>query len=69
MQFNIADLGHTLMTDFLVAGGKFVRAEFHEPAELGRLKEKVCDRLPRLWRAGALEGRQRHARPRPDRLA
>jgi glycine/D-amino acid oxidase-like deaminating enzyme len=55
MQFNIADLGHTLMTDFLVAGGKFVRAEFHDPAELGRLKQKVVINCPgygarALWR-------------------
>jgi hypothetical protein len=33
MQFNIADYGHTLMSDFLAAGGKFVRMEFHSPAE------------------------------------
>ena len=31
MQFNIADLGHTLMTDFLTAGGTFTRREFHAP--------------------------------------
>jgi D-amino-acid oxidase len=53
--FNIAAYGHTLMTDFLLAGGKFVRAEFHEPAELGRLKEKVVINCPgygarALWR-------------------
>jgi len=28
MQFNIADYGHTLMSDFLAAGGRFVHAEF-----------------------------------------
>ena len=39
--FNIADYAHTLMSDFLAAGGKVERREFHEPAELGRLKEKV----------------------------
>ncbi|MBV9990949.1 MAG: FAD-dependent oxidoreductase [Alphaproteobacteria bacterium] len=41
MQFNIADLGHTLMSDFLAAGGKFVRAEFHSLSDVARLKESV----------------------------
>ncbi|CAN5289766.1 FAD-dependent oxidoreductase [soil metagenome] len=41
MIFNIADYGHTLMTDFRLAGGKIVHMEFHEPSELARLKEKV----------------------------
>jgi len=55
MQFNIADLGHTLLNDFLTAGGRIVRAEFHEPAELGRLREKVVINCPgygarALWR-------------------
>jgi D-amino-acid oxidase len=53
--FNIADYGHTLMSDFLAAGGKVQRMEFHEPAELGRLKEKVVINCPgygarALWR-------------------
>ncbi len=46
MMFNIADYGHTLMLDFLSAGGTFVRREFHELAELGRLKEKVVVNCP-----------------------
>ena len=41
LMFNIADYGHTLMTDFLLAGGKIEYREFHEPNELARLKEKV----------------------------
>jgi glycine/D-amino acid oxidase-like deaminating enzyme len=41
MIFNIADYGHTLLTDFLLAGGKIRRREFHEPSELGTLEEKV----------------------------
>jgi glycine/D-amino acid oxidase-like deaminating enzyme len=41
LQFNIADYAHTLMLDFLAAGGRFERREFHAPAELGQLKEKV----------------------------
>jgi glycine/D-amino acid oxidase-like deaminating enzyme len=41
MMFNIADYGHTLLGDFHAAGGKFVRAEFHSPADFTKLKEKV----------------------------
>jgi glycine/D-amino acid oxidase-like deaminating enzyme len=46
MQFNIADLGHTLMADFLAAGGRFERREFHELGELAGLKEKVVINCP-----------------------
>jgi glycine/D-amino acid oxidase-like deaminating enzyme len=46
MMFNLRDYGHTLMLDFLAAGGQFVRTEFHEPAELSRLKEKVVINCP-----------------------
>jgi glycine/D-amino acid oxidase-like deaminating enzyme len=46
MMFNIADYGHTLMADFLAAGGVFQRAEFHAPAELAQLKEKVVINCP-----------------------
>jgi D-amino-acid oxidase len=46
MQFNIADYAHTLMADFLAAGGNFVRAEFHTPADLAALKEKVVINCP-----------------------
>jgi len=46
MMFNIADYGHTLMSDFFAAGGKFVRAEFHSPAEFAALKEKVVINCP-----------------------
>ena len=41
LMFNIADYGHTLMTDFLLAGGKFEYRDFHTPNEIARLKEKV----------------------------
>ena len=41
MQFNIADYGHTLMSDFFAAGGKFVRAEFSALGDVSRLREKV----------------------------
>lgn len=46
MQFNIADYGHTLMTDYFTAGGKFVRKEFHTPNDLTQLKEKVVINCP-----------------------
>jgi glycine/D-amino acid oxidase-like deaminating enzyme len=46
MQFNIADYGHTLMSDFVAAGGKFVRMEFHSPGEFAQLKEKVVINCP-----------------------
>jgi D-amino-acid oxidase len=46
MQFNIADYGHTLMSDFRAAGGKFVRMEFHSPADFALLPEKVVINCP-----------------------
>jgi glycine/D-amino acid oxidase-like deaminating enzyme len=46
MIFNIADYGHTLLSDFLVAGGEIRRAEFHAPAELAALAEKVVINCP-----------------------
>ena len=39
MMFNIADYGHTLMTDFLLAGGKFQHMEFHAPQDIARLPD------------------------------
>jgi glycine/D-amino acid oxidase-like deaminating enzyme len=59
MTFNIADYGHTLMTDFLAAGGRIVRREFHSPAELASLKEKVVINCPgyaarQLWKDESL---------------
>jgi len=41
MMFNVANLAHLLTSDFLAAGGRIETAEFHEPSDLGRLKEKV----------------------------
>jgi glycine/D-amino acid oxidase-like deaminating enzyme len=53
--FNIADYGHTLMSDFLMAGGRIERREFHSPAELGQLRQKVVINCPgyaarQLWK-------------------
>ena len=39
--FNIAAYGHTLMNDFLIAGGRFELMEFMAPAQLATLREKV----------------------------
>jgi D-amino-acid oxidase len=55
MMFNIADYGHTLLTDFLIAGGRIERAEFHTPAEIAALKQRVVINCPgygarALWR-------------------
>jgi D-amino-acid oxidase len=41
MIFNIAEYGHTLMNDFLVAGGHFRRADFQAPAQIAALGQKV----------------------------
>jgi glycine/D-amino acid oxidase-like deaminating enzyme len=41
MTFNVAGLAHLLTSDFLMAGGRIETAEFHQPSDLGRLKEKV----------------------------
>jgi glycine/D-amino acid oxidase-like deaminating enzyme len=41
LMFNIADYGHTLMTDFLLAGGRIEYREFRAPNEFAQLKEKV----------------------------
>jgi hypothetical protein len=46
MMFNLRSYGHLLMTDFLTAGGQFVRTEFHEPGELARLPQKVVINCP-----------------------
>jgi glycine/D-amino acid oxidase-like deaminating enzyme len=59
LQFNIADYGHTLMTDFLLAGGRIERREFHAPGELATLREKVVINCPgyaarALWKDGSV---------------
>jgi glycine/D-amino acid oxidase-like deaminating enzyme len=41
MKFNIADYGHTLLSDFHGAGGRFIHAEFDTLGDFTRLKEKV----------------------------
>ena len=46
MQFNIADYGHTLLTDFRLAGGRIERREFASPAEYAGLPEPVVINCP-----------------------
>jgi glycine/D-amino acid oxidase-like deaminating enzyme len=41
LMFNIASYSQMLMTQFLVAGGRIENREFHNPAELAGLPEKV----------------------------
>jgi glycine/D-amino acid oxidase-like deaminating enzyme len=46
MMFNVHDYAHTLMNDFLTAGGQVKRMEFHAPTEMAMLKEKVVINCP-----------------------
>jgi D-amino-acid oxidase len=46
MMFNIADYGHTLVSDFFAAGGRFERREFFAPGEMAGLPEKVVINCP-----------------------
>ncbi|OYX36463.1 MAG: D-amino-acid oxidase [Caulobacterales bacterium 32-69-10] len=41
LQFNIAALGHVMLNDFLLAGGKLETMEFDTPADLARLPQPV----------------------------
>jgi D-amino-acid oxidase len=46
MMFSIADYGHLLMSDFMLAGGKFETVEFHTPSEISAIKERVVINCP-----------------------
>jgi D-amino-acid oxidase len=46
LMFNLADYGHTLISDFRAAGGTIVHAEFHAPADLAALPEPVIINCP-----------------------
>lgn len=39
--FNIAGYGHTLVSDFLLNGGRLEMVEFHAPSDLSSLRQKV----------------------------
>jgi hypothetical protein len=46
MFFNFESYGHVLLSEFFGAGGKIEIREFHNPSELGGLKEKVVINSP-----------------------
>ena len=46
LTFNIAGYSRQLITDFLLAGGKIERVEFHAPSELSQLAQKVVINAP-----------------------
>lgn len=41
LQFNVTELAHRLMTQFLLQGGRIETREFHSPAQIAALPEKV----------------------------
>ena len=41
MTFNVADYSHRLLTDFLLMGGRIVRAEFSSPKDIAGLSQSV----------------------------
>jgi len=55
MHFNFASYGHLLLSEFFQQGGKFEQRDFHSPADIAALKEKVVINCPGyaardLWR-------------------
>jgi len=46
LTFNIAGFSRQLMNDFFVEGGRFERVEFHSPADLSQIAEKVVINCP-----------------------
>ena len=74
MVFNIAGYAHTLMNDFLVAGGQYRRADFRSPGQIAALGHKVvinCTGLgaKALWKDETLvpiRGQLQRLIPQPD---
>lgn len=74
MVFNIAGYGHTLMNDFLVAGGHYRHVEFRTPAQIAALGHRVainCTGLGArtLWRdetVTPVRGQIQRLIPQPD---
>ncbi|HEY2177067.1 MAG TPA: FAD-binding oxidoreductase [Caulobacteraceae bacterium] len=74
LMFNITAYGHTLMGDFLAAGGRFVRTEFHAPGEIATLTETVVINCPgygarSLWKDPSVvpvRGQISRLIPQPD---
>ena len=46
MFFNFTEYGHLLTSEFFARGGKIVMRDFHAPAELAHLPEKVIINCP-----------------------
>ncbi|HTR87429.1 MAG TPA: FAD-dependent oxidoreductase [Reyranella sp.] len=74
MVFNIADYGHTLLSDFFTAGGKFQHADFHSPADIAALGKRVVINCTgygarALWRDESIvpvRGQIARLLPQPD---
>lgn len=59
MNFNFTAYGHMLLSEFFAQGGKFENRDFHSPADIAALKEKVVINCPGyaardLWRDGSI---------------
>lgn len=55
MHFNFGSFGHLLLSEFFAGGGRFEMRDFHSPAEIAALPEKVVINCPGyaardLWR-------------------
>ena len=74
MVFNIAGYAHTLMNDFLIAGGRYRRADFRSPAEIAALGHRVVINrtglgAKALWKDETLvpiRGQLQRLIPQPD---
>jgi glycine/D-amino acid oxidase-like deaminating enzyme len=59
MQFNLASYSHTLLSDFRLAGGQIEIKDFHSPADLACLHQKVVINCPgygarALWKDSSI---------------
>jgi len=74
MFFNFASYGHLLLSEFFQQGGKFENRDFHSPADIAALKEKVVINCPGyaardLWRDKTIipvRGQTGWLLPQPD---
>ena len=69
LTFNVAGYSRQLITDFLIEGGKIENVEFHTPAELTRLTQKVVINATGYGAQSVVERRIDHSRARPNRVA
>jgi len=73
-KFNITEYGHVLINDFLIGGGRIETMEFHTPADLAALKQKVIINCPgygarALWKDESIvpvRGQLAWLIPQPD---